>query len=149
MLKLRFWIWRAGLIALLLPVLLLLPTLHLHPAQVHAHGKSGAHRHQAVFHADFLPFSAHEHGEHHTGHGLPEDSSSQPPPQISFPTLLPRGPVILPPALEKTPVSLPVAGSADFSPFSFFTRVLARDHPPPVQDFVFSPAPPRSPPYFL
>lgn len=72
-------------------------------------------------------------------------------PLLSFPTLLPCGPVVVPLALEqgKVLVSLPVAGSTDSSRFSFFARVLTRDHAPPVQDCVFSPAPPRSPPHFV
>jgi hypothetical protein len=143
--------WRSGIVALLFPALFLLPTFHLHPGDEHTHGIDGTHRHGPVVHTDFLPFSAHNHGEHGKGHRVPDDSSPQPPSQISFPTLLPRGPIVSPPALEKVKVSvsLPVAGSANSSLFSFFARGLTRDHAPPVQDFVFSPAPPRSPPRFL
>jgi len=124
--------WRAGIVALLFPALFLLPTIHLHPGYAHTHGTDGTHRHGPVVHTDFLPLPAHNHGEHSKGHRLPDDSSPQLSSQSSFPTLLPRGPIVLPPAWEKTPVSLPIAGSAGSSLFLFFVRALARDHAPPV-----------------
>jgi hypothetical protein len=52
---------RVGIAALLLPALLLLPTLHMHPAYGHVHGQDEAHTHSSVLHADFLAVAAHEH----------------------------------------------------------------------------------------
>src|SRR5262245_44572740 len=132
MVKLCFFVLRVGVFALLLVTLLLLPTLHLHPEYEHTHGTEGAHRHGPIVHTDFLPLAAHPHGAHSKAHRVPDDTSPQPPSQVSFPTLLPRGPVVLPPALEqgKVPVFLLVIGSTDSSPFSLFARVLTRDHAP-------------------
>lgn len=148
MLKRHLSAWRVGILALLSPALLLLPALHLHPAYEHAHGTDGAHKHPPVVHADFLPVSAHDHGGHHRGHGMPGDTSSGSLSQISFPTLLPRSLVLLPPTLEGILVSLPVEAPVASSPFLFHTWLLTKDHPPPVQDISFPPASPRSPPRF-
>ena|SRR5215510_9808289 len=139
--------WRVGILLLLFPALLLLPALHLHPAYEHAHGAGGAHRHAAVVHVDFLPLSAHDHGEHHKGHSAPGSPSSQPPSQISFPTLPPRSLVLLPPVLKKVAISLPVEAPVVPSPFLFHVWALRRDHAPPVQACAFPPTSPRSPPH--
>ena len=139
--------WRAGIFAFLFPVLLLLPALHLHPAYEHAHGAGGAHRHAAVVHVDFLPLSAHDHGEHHKGPDAPGSPISQSPSQISFPTLPPRSFVLSPPALEKVAISLSVEAPAVFSPFLFHAWALTRDHAPPVQACASPPTSPRSPPH--
>jgi len=136
------------ILLLLLPTLLLLPALHLHPAHEHTHGMLETHKHAPVMHADFFPFSARDHDEHQDGHNAPDDTSSQPPPQIKFSTLLPRSLVLSPPVLSKIPISLPVALQIVVLSFLLRMRLLTRDHAPPVQDFVFSPAPPRSPPHF-
>lgn len=137
---------RVGILAVLFPALLLLPTLHLHPAYEHTHETDGAHRHLPVVHVDFLPVSAHGHGEHHRGHGVPGDTAAQPLSQISFSTLLPRGLVFLLPALQRVPVSLPAEVPVISSPFSFHTWLLTRDHSPPVQRVSLPLASPRSPP---
>lgn len=141
--------WRAGMLFLLLPALLLLPTLHLHLGYEHTHGIDGAHRHGPVVHTDFLPLSAHDHGEHHKGHDAPTSPSSQPPSQINFPTLPPRSFLLLSPALEKVAISLPVGVPACLSPFLLYTWALRRDHAPPVQVCAFPPTSPRSPPCLL
>jgi hypothetical protein len=142
-----FSTWRSGIFAVLFPALLLLPFLHLHLAYEHAHGTDGTHTHQSVVHADFLPVSDHDHGEHHREPGVPSDTSSYPLAQISFPTLLPRSLVLSPPALQRILISLPVTVLLLSSPFSFHTWILTRDHAPPVQIFAFSPLSPRSPPH--
>jgi len=139
--------WRTGVVGLLFPALLLLPALHLHPAQEHAHGTAGAHTHPPVVHADFLPFSAHEHETHKRGHDVPDNPSSWPLLQISFPTLLPRSLALWLPALEQSPLALSVEAPVLTIPFLLGRRVLARGHLPPVQDIAFPPASPRSPPH--
>ncbi len=138
--------WRAGILFLLLPALLFLPTLHLHLGYTHAHGTEGEHQHKPVVHTDFLPLSAHDHGEDHKEHGAPGSPSSQPPSQISFPTLPSRSLVLLPPVLEKVAISLPVEAPVVPSPFLFHVWALTRDHSPPVQACAFPPTSPRSPP---
>lgn len=142
-----FSTWRGEIFAVLFPVLLLLPLLHLHPAYEHAHGTDGAHTHQSVVHADFFAVSDHDHGEHHSSPGVPGDTSSSPFSQISFPTLLPRSLVLSLPALQRVLISLPVTVLLLSLPFSFHTWILTRDHAPPLQIFAFSPLAPRSPPY--
>lgn len=144
--RIRASTWRVGTLAFLFPALLLLPTLHSHPAYEHAHGTHEAHRHVSVVHADFLSFSTHDHDEHHRGHGVPGGPSAEPLFQINFPTLLPRSPVLSPPALEKVFFSLPTAVLIVASPFSFYRRLLARDHSPPAQAHHLFPLSPRSPP---
>jgi hypothetical protein len=139
--------WRGGIFALLFPALLLLPTLHLHPAYEHEYRTGGAHKHRSIVHTDFLPSSAYDHGEHHQNHGTPDHASPQPLSQISFPTLLPRSLVFSLLALERVLGSLPVEAPVLSSPFSFHTWILTRDHAPPAQTFAFSPISPRSPPH--
>jgi len=137
---------RAGVLVMLIPALLLLPVLHLHPASAHAHGTEGAHEHRPVIHADFFPDSAHAHGEHYGGHGVPDDSSTHPLSQIRLFILLPRSPVLLLPALQRVLVSLRADVPVLSSPFSFHTWFIVRDHSPPVQNISFPLASPRSPP---
>ena len=139
--------WRTGILACLLPILFLLPTLHLHPAYEHEHGTYGAHRHASVLHADFFPISAHDHGEHHSGHGIPDDTSSFDPYfPIKFSTLLPKSLLLLTPVLEK--VSIPILAKAPVtsSPLLFLAWALTRDHGPSVEDIGFPFPSPRSPP---
>ena len=149
MLRTHILPWRAGMLFLLLPALLFLPTLHLHLRYTHAHGTEEAHQHRPVVHTDFLPLSAHEHGEHHQNQGMPGDASPQPLSQISFPTLLPRSLVFLLFPLERVLGSLPVEALILSSSFSVHTWILTRDHAPPVQTFAFSPISPRSPPHLV
>lgn len=141
--------WRRGILFLLFPVSLLLPSLHLHPAYEHTHGVQGAHRHAPVAHADFFPLSAHDHGEHPRGHDMSDDTPSQPFSQIKFLTLLSRSLVFCPPAVQGIPISLPVAVLAIASPFLLWRRLLTRDHAPPGRDTALSLVSSRSPPRFL
>ncbi len=137
-----------GILALLFPALLLLPTLHLHPEYAYAHRTDGAHKHLPVVHADFLPVPAHDHGEHQRGHNVPGNTSSQPLYQISLSILLPRNPVLLLLILERAPVFFLVEAPIVSSAFSFHTWVLTTDHPLPVQDISLNPKSSRSPPHF-
>ena len=146
MLRMRFSTWRVGILASLFPALLLLPTLHLHPAYDHAHGTHGAHKHAAVVHADFLPASDLDHAEHQQDHSESGDPSSRSLAQIGFPTVPPRSFILLTPALEKAPVFLSAAALVFSSPFLFPTRIPTRDHSPPIQNHSFPPVSPRSPP---
>lgn len=140
-------VWRTGILACLLPILFLLPTLHHHPTYGHEHDTQGAHRHTSVIHADFFPVPAHDHSEHHSGHSIPDDTSSAPRSQISFPTLLPKSLLLLTPTLQKIPIPVLAKVPATSSPFSFFIRVLTRDPSPPAQDISSPVASPRSPPH--
>ena len=82
--------WRVRVLPFLFPALLLLPTLHLHPALEHRDGTHGVHAHHSVVHTDFFPSSAHDHSEHHEGKSEPDDGSPRFRPQISFPAFLSR-----------------------------------------------------------
>lgn len=140
-------VWRVGILVGILPTLLLLPSLHLHPALKHRDGTHGVHAHPAVVHADFFPSSVHDHGEPHEGHSGPDDEPPTFRPQISLLALLSR--IVAPPAptFERVLDILAeqeLLASVLLSPR---TWVLVRDHAPPVQTFVFSPTSPRSPPH--
>lgn len=142
-------ILRTGTLALLLPVLLLLPAFHTHPEHRHAHGHDSTHSHPAVIHADFFAVSAHDHTEHDQGHGVPgENSSPSDFHLISLCTLLPRSPVLLTPAFERVPFALlsacPVLTSRSLS------QVWGHpsDYPLPVQAGSFPAILPRSPPHY-
>jgi len=137
--------WR-GSIAVLLPVLLLLPVFHLHPAHTHGDEPHGAHQHAAVVHVDFLPLLTDDHDAHHSDHTVPYAPSSQPLSQISFLTLLPRHVGLSLPVLHKLPVGLPTAVLALSQPFIFHTWLLPRDYVLPVQSPVLSLLGPRAPP---
>ncbi len=142
-------ILRTGMLALLLPVLLLLPTFHAHPDHRHTHGHDSAHSHPAVVHADFFAISAHDHGEHDQGHGVPDENSSQSDFRISLFALLPRSLVLLTPALERVPLAflstLPVITPRPVTQ----SWVHPSDHPPPVQSVSFPAISPRSPPHHV
>jgi hypothetical protein len=137
--------WR-GSIAVLLPVLLLLPFFHLHPAHTHGEEPHGAHQHAAVVHVDFLPLLADDHNAHHSDHSVPHAPSSYPLSQISFPTLLPRHVGLSLPVLHKLPVDLPTVTPAIVPPFIFQTWLLPGDQALPGQSPVLSLLAPRAPP---
>ena len=157
MLKLPSRILRTGLLALLCPILLLLPTFHAHPAQRHSHGHDSPHSHPALVHADFFVVSAYDHnrhnehdasdthGEHDQGHPTPDENSSL---HLSLFTLLPRSFVLLTPALERVPLAslttLPV-----ITPQSV-TQLWSHqpDRPLPIESSSFPAISPRSPPRF-
>ena len=152
---------RIIILALLLPVLLLLPAFHAHPEHRHAHGRNSTHSHQAIIHADFFTGAAHEHAEHHEhehehghGHGHEqshggsgESSSPSNFSPISFFTLIPRSLVLFTPALERALLALvtppPVLTSRSLS--QLWRR--PSEHPPPVESASFPAISPRSPPH--
>ena len=142
--------WR-GIFGVLFPALLLLPVLHLHPATMHVHGPSGPHAHAAVVHADFFLSFAPDHSNPHRGNDASndasDDTSSYPRAQIGFSTLPPRHLTLVLPAFAQIFGSLPTTAPVLTSPIAPRTRLLARDHAPPVRTAVHSPSAPRSPPY--
>lgn len=138
---------RGGIFVLLLPTLLLLPVFHLHPGYEHEHGSHDAHQHSLLVHADFLPISAHDKGEHQHGQSVPEDRSSPSSPQVNFVTRPTRSLALSLLVPEQIPVCLPFAAPVVSSLLLVHTWVLARDHAPPALDFAFPPTFPRSPPF--
>ncbi len=147
MLKNSSPILRTGMLAVLLPVLLLLPTFHTHSDQRHTHGHNNTHGHPAVIHADFFAISAHD--AHDQSHGLPDENSSQADFRISLFTLLPRSLVLLTPAPEHEPFAFPTVLPA-VTPLSLIQLWLhPSDHPPPVQSVSFPAISPRSPPHLV
>jgi len=137
--------WR-GSIAVLLPMLLLLPFFHLHPAHTHGDEQHGAHQHAAVVHVDFLPLPTDDHDAHHRDHTVPHAPLSQPLLQISFPTLFPRHVGLSLPVFHKLPVDLPTGTLAIAPSFLFQTWLLPGDQVLPVQSQVLSLLTPRAPP---
>lgn len=146
MLKTPAPLLRTGLLALLLPVLLLLPAFHTHPEQRHTHGHDSAHSHPAVVHADFFAISAHEHDAHDQGHATPEESSSPSDFHTSLFTLLPRSLVLLAPALERMPLAFLTARLVITSLPVNPSWMYSSEHPPPIQSSSFPAISPRSPP---
>jgi len=144
----RFSVWRGGMFVFLLPALLLLPIVHLHPDYGHAHGTASAHQRHAVLHADFLPLSSHDHDEHHQSHGVPGDASPQPPAQIGLLTLLPRVFILSAVALDRAFDTLSGHAPLPFLSSSSHRWTLPGDHPPLVQVYSVPPSSPRSPPPF-
>ena len=140
-----------GISGVLFLALLLLPVLHLHPATMHTHGPSDPHSHAAVVHADFfLSFASDHskpHGSNEASNDASDDTSSYPRAQISFSTLPPRHLTLVLPAFAQIFGSLPTTAPVLTSPIAPRTRLLARDHAPPVRTAVHSPSAPRSPPY--
>ena len=133
--------------AALFPALLLLPTLHLHPAHDHAHGTYGAHQHAAVVHADFFPRADSDHAGHEKGQSGEDDHSPVPFSHISLPTILPRSFIPLIPVLEKTPIFFSAEGLVLASPFLFPTWISIGTHSPPFRNHSFPIVSPRSPPF--
>ena len=150
MLKNSSPILRTGMLAVLLPVLLLLPTFHTHPDHRHTHGHASKHGHPAVIHADFFAISVHDaHDAHDQGHGVPAENSSQADFRISLFTLPPRSLVLLTPAPEREPFAfltvLPVISPRPVT----HLWLHPSDHPPPVQSVSFPAISPRSPPHLI
>ncbi|MGE4094756.1 MAG: hypothetical protein AB7G75_28395 [Candidatus Binatia bacterium] len=141
--------WRVKVLPFLLPALLLLPSLHLHPALEHRDGTHGTHTHHAVVHADFFPSSHHDHSERHEGKSEPDDVPPRFRTQISFPALLSRNVAPLAPILERVLDTLALQELLACVLLSSHTQVLARDHAPPVQNRAYPPSAPRSPPLFM
>ena len=146
MLKTPAPLLRTGLLALLLPVLLLLPAFHTHPEQRHTHVHDSAHSHPAVVHADFFAISAHDHDEHDQGHATPEENSSPSDFHLSLFTLLPRSLALLAPALERVPLAF-LTTRAVIAPLPVNPSWMhPSDDPPPIQSSSFPATSPRSPP---
>ena len=173
MLKISSPALRTGLLALLCPILLLLPTFHAHPEHRHTHGYDEPHSHPAVVHADFFVVSAYDHnghgdhndhnhhnhhnhhdapdthgeyGEHDQGHPTPDENSSF---HTSLFTLLPRSFVLLTPVLERAPfaflTALPIIIPQPLT--QSWERTHPSDHPASIQSSSFPAISPRSPPH--
>ena len=146
---------RTGMLALLLPVLLLLPTFHTHPEQRHTHGHESTHAHPAVAHTDVFAHSAHghnehnDHDEHDQGHGPPDEHSSQSDFRLNLFTFLPRSFVLLTPALERVPPAFPTPLPALTQRLIPLSWVYLANHPPPVEPGSFPAISPRSPPHHV
>ena len=143
-------ILRTTMLAVLLPVLLLLPTFHTHPDHRHTHGHASTHGHSAVIHADFFAISVHNaHDAHDQGHGVPTENSSQTDFRISLFTLLPRSLVLLTPAPECASLAF-LTTFLVIIPLSVIqSRLHSSNHPPPVQSVSFPAISPRSPPHLV
>ena len=146
MLKISSPLLRTGLLALLLPVPLLLPTFHTHPEQHHAHGHESTHRHSAVVHADFLISSSHDHDAHDAAHNAPDEHSSRSDSRIILSALLPRSFGLLGVVLERLPLAPPTALPANTRQPSSVSWACQPDHPPPGESACLPAFSPRSPP---
>ena len=144
----RFLVWRVGMLATLLPALLVLPTLHIHPAHEHAHEADGTHRHTAIVHADFFPTLTPEHAEPQHDHSESKEPISHSLSQIGFPTILPRSIPALTLSLEKLPAFF-IEILVFPSPFLFSSWITVRDHSPPLWRYAFPLSSPRAPPFLV
>lgn len=152
MLKTSSPILCASVLAVLLPVFLLLPTLHAHSKHQHIHGYDTSHNHPAVVHADFFSLSAHEHDRHnedHRGRTTQDESSKPSNLQIRFFTLLPRCFVLFTPLLERVPLAFfPIRAVITSLPLPL-SGTPPSDYSPPVQLSSLPAISPRSPPYLV
>lgn len=140
--------WRVGILISLFPILLLLPSFHLHPALEHQQGGDSPHAHPAVVHADFFPFSTSEHlGQHEES----SDSEKVPltlRPQIDLFMLLSRLVALPVPLLER---SLDMVAEQEVSASLLFSSLFwerTYEQRAPSHPSVLSPLSPRSPPAF-
>ena len=148
MLKPKSLPFRRSLIAILIIVGLLLPTLHFHPGDDHAHGTGAAHRH-GVVHADFFAVSGHQHSENaddHNSSNMFELESPWSNDQVNLVALRSHQLKLACKVFETVSVLLyyeePTALSLIFANSAF----LERDHAPPIREFYPSTGSPRSPP---
>lgn len=141
-------VWRVGVLVVLFPALLFLPTLHIHPAHEHAHETAGTHRHAAVIHADFFPILAPEHAESRQDHSESGEPLSHSLLQIGFPTILPRSLHSLTLTLEKIPTFF-IEIFAFPSLFLFSAWLTVKDHPLPFGRYSVPASSPRAPPFFV
>jgi hypothetical protein len=121
--------------------MLLLPVLHFHPGDSHGHPGYGTHNH-GVVHADFFPWSAHDHESQGREH---EDENSIPS-QISLPALVSQG---LTPLLTPSQISeFDILSEGLESLFTIvgFLRCFQEERSPPFSDASFILPSPRSPP---
>lgn len=149
MLKPKLLPFRRSLIATLIIVGLLLPTLHFHPGDDHAHETDAAHRH-GVVHADFFAVSGHQYSEN------ADDHNSSDAFEVDSPWSNDQVDLV---ALTSHQLKLASKVFQNFSVFLYYkeltnrSRILSNSpflkqtHPPPIPESYPSLGSPRSPPH--
>ena len=140
--------FRRTLIATLIIVGLLLPTLHFHPGDDHAHGADAPHRHGAI-HADFFAVSGHDH----SGNTDPNNSFNtfelEPPwsnDQVNLVALRSHQLKLACKVFETVSALLYYEEPTGLSLIFANSAFVERDRPPPITEFYRNIGSPRSPP---
>lgn len=145
MLRLETFPFRRGIIATLLLVSLILPSLHFHPLYEHDHEEDIPHSH-GVVHADFFAVLGHDLTEQ-TGDDNVRISDSESPwstNQINLVTLASR--CIKPKAFQLYSVFHFYEARENPSQILFQQGFVKQDHPPPITESYTSLRSSRSPP---
>jgi hypothetical protein len=147
MLKPKSLPFRRSLIAILMIVGLLLPTLHFHPGDDHAHGTGAALRH-GVIHADFFAVSGHDHSAKTEDHNSFEifDLRSPSNDQVNLVALRSHQVKLACRIFETVSALLYYEEPTGLSLIFANSAFLERDHPPPITEFYPNIGSPRSPP---
>jgi len=145
MLRHKSLLFRRGIIAILILVSLVLPSLHFHPSYGHDHGEDMAHSH-GVVHADFFAVLDHDHTEHTGDHNVRVADSDSPwsTDQINLVTLASHN--VKPKAFQRYSVFLFYEEPENPSQILFHQGFVKPDHPPPITEFHTSLGSSRSPP---
>ena len=145
MLRLESFPFRRGIIATLLLVSLVLPSLHFHPSHEHDHAENIASKH-GVVHADFFAVSGHEHTEHTGDHNVRVSEGESPwsTDQINLVTLASQSVKIK--AFQPYSVFLFYEERENPSQILFRQGFVKPDHPPPITESYTSLGSSRSPP---
>ena len=140
--------FRRTLIATLIILGLLLPTLHFHPGDDHAHGTDATHRH-GVIHADFFAVSGHHHSantDDHNSFEIFDLQSHWSNDQVNLVALRSHQLKLACKVFETISVLLYYEEPTGLSTLFANSAFLKRDHPPPIPEFYPSIGSPRSPP---
>ena len=145
MLRLESFPFRRGIIATLLLVSLILPSLHFHPSYEHDQGEGTPHSH-GVVHADFFAVLGDDHTEHADDHKALVSDGESPwsTDQIDLVTLASHS--VKPKAFQPYSVFLFYEERENPSQILFQEGFIKPDHPPPITEFFTSLGSSRSPP---
>jgi hypothetical protein len=144
MLRLESFPFRRGIIATLLLVSLILPSLHFHPSYEHDHGEDIAHSH-GVVHADFFAVLGDNHSEQADDRIRVSDGESPwSTDQINLVTLASQN--LKPDTFQTYSVFLFYEERQNPSQILFHGAFLKPDHPPPITESYTSLGSSRSPP---
>jgi hypothetical protein len=145
MLRLKSFPFPRGIIAILILVGVILPSLHFHPSYEHDHQEDMAHSH-GVVHADFLSVLGHDHTENTVDHNVRVSDIESPwaTDQINFVTLASHK--VEPKASQRYSVFLFYEERENPTQVLFHQGFVKPDHPPPITEFYTGLRSSRSPP---
>jgi hypothetical protein len=148
MLKLNVLPFRRSLVAALIIVGLLLPSLHFHFGDEHTHGSEAAHRH-AIVHADFFALFGEQHSEKTDDHNSYSEFEVESPwsnDQINLVALTSHQLKLASNIFHILSLLLCCEEQTARSRILSNSQFLKQNHPPPLPEAYPSPGSPRSPP---